>query len=296
MNIFENTFILKDEAYESGFFPKVPNYKKSDSVFILTDGTNNGIVVNDYTTPKAIRQGKYKRLVEISAQPYAKEISLNSPSRDFTYSFEVYIKAVIQVHNPLIFYANKNIDVETYFTNLFLLDVQKITRGYSVLNFDGMDDKLTAKLSSYNTIDESIGFRYQISSVSAIPGKNAQDFVHKQGTQQLNIELKNHARQLSNFLTNDYEVAIMTEAAEGIITEKEALEKVHKYKSENFDAQIKNLEILREKGFVTDQEAKSLIAPTIESLGTGSKPRELSHQNKDKTAESSLMDSFYSED
>ena len=82
MNEFYNQLILNDSEYECGFFPQVPNYKKQGVAYILTEGVNDDIVVNEKTSSKQIRRGKYRRLVEISTNPYLKEIRFKSASKE----------------------------------------------------------------------------------------------------------------------------------------------------------------------------------------------------------------------
>ena len=123
MNEFYNQLILSDSEYECNFFPQVPNYKKQGVAYILTEGVNDDIVIDDKTSPKQIRRGKYRRLVEIATNPYLKEIRFKSASKERSYTFDIYVKAVIQVKNPIVFYNNKNLDVDAYFTNMFTLDV-----------------------------------------------------------------------------------------------------------------------------------------------------------------------------
>ena len=104
MTEFENALILQDQPYQTGFFPKIPNFRKEGSAFILTGGANDDLLVTDRTTTKELRQGKYTRLVEISTRPYLQEVNFSSPSKEAAYSFAVYIKAVIQVQRPITFY------------------------------------------------------------------------------------------------------------------------------------------------------------------------------------------------
>lgn len=268
MDQFQNKLIVKEEAYENGFFPKVPNAGKRGAAFILSGGCNNDIVVNERTTSKQIRQGKYTQLIEVSTVPYLKEIRFHSPSRETHYFFDVYVKAVIQVNDPLVFYENKNIDVDAYFENLFSLDVRKITRSYSILDFEGMDEELTNKLSSYNTVDESTGFKYQISAVDATPGENAQEYVQKYGKQMLDAEIKKKARKLADIYTCSFEDAVKTEVAEGKLTELEAIRKIQEYNNLNFEEQIRRLDEMREKDLITGSEARKLAIPVLGSMET----------------------------
>lgn len=293
MNEFENKMIVKDEAYQKSFFPTIPNFGKKGSAFILTGGTGDDIVVNEHTTAKEIRRGKYTRLAEISTLPYMKEIRFHSPSKENAYSFDVYVKAVIQVDNPIVFYQNKNIDVDAYFDNLFSLDVRKITKCYSILDYDGMDEELTRKLSSYNTIDEATGFSYRISVVDATPGEKAQQYVYQFSKQQLDAGLKNNARKLAASYSTIYEEAVMTEVAEGKISETEAILKIEEYKNMSFDNQVKRLEELRDKGLITDSEVRVSIAPTLENAGV--KPQTEGRIEQDNSEQMGIVD-FYNGD
>lgn len=259
MNEFVNKLIIKEEEYENGFFPKIPNFRKRGSAFILTNGYNDNILVNEHTTPKQIRKGRYTGLVEISVVPYIKEIRFHSPSKEPAYSFDVYVKAVIQVINPLHFYDNKNLDVDAYFNNLFALDVKKITAGYSILNYQGMDEELTKRLSLYNNVDEVTGFSYSISIVDAEPGEQAREYVKRSSKLQLDAELKQKARELSFAFTNIYEEAIMTEVAEGKLSEAEAILKIREYKDANLQTQYQRMIEFREKGLITDKDASDFI-------------------------------------
>jgi hypothetical protein len=235
--------------------------------------------------------------VEVSTLAYLKEITINSPSKDMAYSFDIYIKAVIQVKNPIVCYINKNLDIDTYFNKLLSLDVNKITRRYSILDFNDLDDVLFLKLSQYSNVDYSVGFSYQISAVSAKPGVDAQDYVYKQSTQRLNMELKNDARKLIEFLTNDYVQAVQTEVVEGKLTEEEGIIKIMEFKKLSYNDQLKRLEDLREKGFLTDFESKTLVTQALDGIGSNVKEiNENTKKSGTKDNRDSIMDKFYKEE
>lgn len=259
MNEFYNKLILSDEEYLCGLFTPVPNYKKQGVAYILTEGVNDDIIVDEHTTTKEIRRGKYKRLIEISTSPYLKEIRFESASRERSYTFDIYVKAVIQVKDPIVFYHNKNLDVDAYFTNMFTLDVRKITRKYSILEYDGMDEELTNKLSSYNTVDESTGFEYRISVVDAEPGSEAIEYVKRNDKQNLDAELKQKARELGKDVATDYENAIRTEVIEGKISEKEAILEINRFKNADYQEQLNKVVDLRERRLISEQDARKII-------------------------------------
>lgn len=259
MNEFYNQLILNDSEYEYNFFPQIPNYKKQGVAYILTEGVNDDIVVNDKTSSKQIRRGKYRRQVEISTNPYLKEIRFKSASKESSYTFDIYVKAVIQVKNPIAFYHNKNLDVDAYFTNMFTLDVRKITRKYSILEYDGMDEELTNKLSSYNTIDESTGFEYRISVVDAEPGAEASEYVKRNDQQNLNAELKKKARERVKDVATDYENAIKTEVIEGKMSETEAILEINRFRNADYEEQLKKITDLLERRLISEKSAIRMI-------------------------------------
>lgn len=259
MNEFYNKLILKDEEYKNGLFPQIPNYRKQGSAYILIDGINDNILVDEHTTTKEIRQGKYKRLVEISTSPYMEEIRFKSASKETSFTFDIYVKAVIQVKDPIVFYNNKNLDVTSYFTNMFSLDVRKITRKYSILDYDHMDEELTEQLSSYNNVDISSGFEYRISVVDAEPGEESIEYVKQSNKQNLNIELKSKARKLIGSVAVDYEEAVRTEIVEGKLTEEEGLLKIQQFKLADYEGKRKQISELRSDGLISDTNARDMI-------------------------------------
>ncbi len=259
MNEFYNQLILSDSEYECNFFPQVPNYKKQGVAYILAEGVNDDIVVDEKTSSKQIRRGKYRRLIEISTNPYLKEIRFKSASKERSYTFDIYVKAVIQVKDPITFYNNKNLDVDAYFTNMFTLDVRKITRQYSILEYDGMDEELTNKLSSYNTVDESTGFEYRISVVDAEPGSEAIEYVKRNDKQNLDAELKNKARELVKDVATDYENAVRTEVIEGKMSEKEAIIEINRFKNADYEERLNKVVDLRERRLISEEDARKMI-------------------------------------
>ncbi len=287
-NEFENDLIFKEETYKNGLHPKVPKSEKQGVAVILTGGCKDDIVVDKYTTVKEIRQGKYTQLVEISTRSYIKEIKFHSPSKQTYYSFDVYVKGVIQVNDPIIFYKNKNLDVDAYFNNLFSLDVKKVTRKYSILNYEGMDDELQQTLSSC-TIDESTGFVYQISVVDAAPGEEAKEYVRKYEKMLLDDTMRKQANDMAKSITITYKDAINSEVIEGNLTQTEAILKIEEYEKANYDEKIRRLDDLREKGVITDIDFRKSIQSTL-------KLSDKDDNLNQNIQEDSGMDQFYSED
>ena len=286
MNEFENTMILSDTPFQNGLFIQVPPFRKNGSAFILTGGVYDDIRVDEHTIPRDIRQGKYTRLVEISTLPYMKELQFNASAKEQAYSFVVYVKAVIQVVDPIKFYQNKNLDVDAYFNNLFSIDVKQITRQYSILAYNGLDRELTQKLSVYNNVDIATGFSYQVSVVDAEPGVEAKEFVRRSSNQQLESALRNQSRELAKEITTNYIQAILTEVAEGKLTEAEAISKIDEYKNQTFDTKLKQYNNLLEIGLITEHDLRPQI---LQSLNMDTPPKNAS------PVAGSQLDAFFQE-
>lgn len=288
MNKFKNELIFKEETYRNGLYPKVPKSEKQGVALILTGGCKDDIIVDGSTTVKEIRQGKYTQLVEISTRAYIKEIKFHSPSKETYYSFDVYVKGVIQVNDPIVFYKNKNLDVDAYFNNLFSLDVKKVTRKYSILDYKGMDDELKQTLSLY-TVDESTGFIYQISVVDASPGEEAKEYVRKYEKMLLDDTMRKRANDIAKSITITYQDALMSEVVEGNLTQTDAILKIEEYEKANYDEKIRRLDELREKGVITDMDFRKCIQSTL-------KLSDKDDNFNQNTQEDSGMNQFYSEE
>lgn len=294
INEFQNKLIIRDEPYQCGLFPQIPNYRKDGVAFILTDGCNDDLYITERTTTKQIRQGRYTHLAEISTRPYMTEIQFRANAKEQAYTFDVYVKAVIQVVDPITFYRNRNIDVDAYFYKLFSIDVKQITRQYSILNYDGLDRELTQKLSAYNNIDTDTGFSYQVSVVDAEPGSEAREYVSRASNQQLEATLRDQAGSLAKSLSSDYSDALMMEVAEGKLSLQEAILKVEEHKDSQFNKALDNAVKLVDKGLMSEMQAQRLVLADDSIFNSNS---QRITQGEDETLpEDNGLNQFYEED
>ena len=259
MQEFKNQLIIREEKFENKLFVKIPNFQKNGSAFLLTNGNTEDLLLDAQVTSKMIRQGKYTKLVEISTRQYIKEIHFDSPSKEIAYNFAIYVKATIQVKNPIRFYENKNLDVDAYFENLFSMDIRKITRKYSILDFAGLDDELKEQLSQYNTVDESTGFEYQVSVVDARLNTDAEEYVKRNAQMELEAEMNKRAKELAEGYDSTFGEAIRIEMAQGKISPTEGFVKIEEFKNSNYQRKIKQFSELLEAGLITSQTAKESI-------------------------------------
>lgn len=292
MNEFINKLIIKESEYKNGWFAKVPSYNKRNSAFVLTGGVKDDILVNDRTTSNEIRVGKYTTLVEISTAPYTKEITFNAMSKESAFSFDVYVKAVIQVTDPISFYNYKNLDVDEYFKNMFFMDVNKITKQYSILEYEKLDEDLISQLSKYKNVEADTGFSYQISGVWAKPDEKAAIYVERQSKQFIEAEIEKNTEKLINVYKKDYETAIWKLVAEGKITQTEAHEKIQEWQMKNYNNYMKITKEMLENNIINETTARSGGEEVLRLFGYPNSINRIQDNNIEKNVD---LDRFFDE-
>lgn len=253
-------FILNEEndqigvEYKCGMFPQIPNYHKSGSWFLLTDGILDDIVVDENTTVKEIRRGRYRRLVEVSRKTLVFSHTFNSNCQEASYTFKVMIKANASVNDPIKFYANiKNISVNDFLNNQFLLDVKGITRKYSILNYSGIDEELTRVLTAATVIDDTSGLSYRIANVMTEPNDEAMKILKNRDEMTIKNKMSKEAGKIAvGNKTKTYEDAIWEEAAKGNFTDVEAIQLIDEYNRKSTEEKLDMLLRMTKEGMISD--------------------------------------------
>jgi len=293
-------FILSDEVYNNGLFPQIPPYNKKDSWFVLTEGSASDIIVDDRTTVKQIRQGRYKRLVEISQKVYSYMHTFNAPCKETSYTFKVTVKAYVLVEKPLDFYSNaRNMNIQDFFNNQFSLDVRRIARNYSILDYSAIDDDLMDTLPRTKVLDSASGLAYQVQTVETTPNEAAlkileqkervgiENYLKKQemvGLADIDAFSSKLAMQNSGI---SYEEAIWGEVATGKYSRVLAIEKIEAYKNQTRQGKLQSMLELRKEGIVTEEDFemyKSSLLPEL-STGAGGRPLAIEHKKDDASVD-----------
>ena len=268
-------FILKDEEYTSTLFPQVPMHNKKTEWVLLTNGLSDDIVVDNYTTIRQIRRGEYKRVVEISKLSLLYEHSFDSLSKEPSLAFTIKFKAKVSVNNPIGFYNNvcnvknhvfadnsmdsnkkvRNIDIKLFFNNDILPIVNKITRKYSVFDFNDIENEITNALNADKIVSDTMGLSYEITGVIVQPNEQAMALLREKDTMTIRQSIKEQAHDIAKSIKGkSFEEAVWDEAAQGIITEIEAVKRIEEYNNQKFQEKIDVLLKLRDEGLITDNE------------------------------------------
>lgn len=269
-NKSENMFIASNVTINGGInigrkFPQIPNYQKSRSWLLLTDGISDDIVVNKNTTIKEIRRGRYKRLVEVSRKTLAFSHTFNSNCRETSYTFKVTIRVNVNVNDPVKFYQNiKNICVSDFLNNQFLRDVKKVTRKYSFLNYSGIDEEMARVLTSATVIDDISGLSYRITNVMTEPNDEAIKILKSRDEMTIKHKMSEEAGEIARGnRTKTYEQAIWEEAARGKLTDVEAIRLIEEYNRKNVEEKRNMLVRLIDDGIISDadvlEQSKELL-------------------------------------
>lgn len=270
-------FILNGEdeqigvEYKNGLFPQIPNYHKQDSWFLLTEGGTDDIIVDDRTTVKEIRRGQFKRLVEVSRNRIAFSHTFNSNCKETSYTFKVTVKATVFVNDPKKFCENvRNISVRDFLNNQFSLDVKAITRNYSILNYNGIDEDLTRVLTSSVVSDDTSGLSYQITTVMTEPNDDAMKILKNRDDMAIKHAMTEVAGKIATInKRKTYADAIWEEAAKGSISDVEAVRLIEEYDRQTDNEKLSMLLKLRDEGIITDTDisaqASNFLPPSQES-------------------------------
>jgi hypothetical protein len=185
----------------------------------------------------------------------------------------VRVKAKVLVDNPVDFYNNlRNIDIRTFFNNQFSLDVAKITRKYSIMEYSGIDEELTAVLTSSHVADSTTGLSYQIQSVITEPNAEAKALLKTKDDMHIRAEMTQIASGIAQHSRGkSVEEAVWEEAAQGRISDTDAINKIEDYKKKGYLEKITMLIQLRDDGFISDAATAEQVQMLLPASNAGTK-------------------------
>jgi len=180
----KSIFILngKDDqigvAYRNGMLAQIPQYYKSGSWFLLTDGVEDDIIVDEGTTKEKIKSGKYKRLVEISKTKHSFKHDFNSNCLEVDYTFVITVTGCVYVDDPLKFNANiESADIQNFLENQLSYYLKMITQKYSIFDYKAIDQELKGILPVPTVCSDGFGLSYHITATLTKPSDNARELL-----------------------------------------------------------------------------------------------------------------------
>ena len=289
MKVFENK-LINEQEYNGVLVPK---QAKSDCALILSDGKKDDIIITANTSTWDVVAGKYKKLVQVSLMQQITEIRFVAPSKELGYSFEVYVMLIFRVVNPMIFYKNKDIHIDSYLKNLIFLEVKNTIGDFSILDYNKINSAVGEFVSDNDTIDNVMGISYRISAIDIKLGEGAMQYVQQYSKQKLEAELHKNANEIAKTYSRDYADAIMSEVVRGNRTLVEALTAIETHEKERIYIQINMLTELRDKGILTNEQMKDLILQEIKKTAKNEQAVELKQQDSNRITS---IDDYYEEE
>ncbi len=290
MESHSNIFISKILPFKNGLFVNKPIIEKSNMIYLLVDGKREDIVITERTSIKQIRDGKYTKMVEVINYPITKEIKVIAPAKESSYNFLITLNLTLEHTAPYLVLQNKNLIVEDYLHNLLSLEVRKITKLYSVLDFGMLGDQLSEKMMYPTQLEPDVGVKYRISSVTANLSDEALKFLRKQNDIEIEAEIKKTASSIGGSLILDYRNAIGAQIARGEISEEVAVFKIEEYERKHFQEKLDKFMKLVKDNIYTEAEVREYLRNQL-SLGEYSTSNvELFKKTRDNALKSLLKE------
>ncbi|OJV62990.1 MAG: hypothetical protein BGO41_09810 [Clostridiales bacterium 38-18] len=259
MESHNNIFINKILPFKNGLFVSKPNIEKGNLIFLLVDGKNEDLLVNERTSIKQIRDGKYTKLIEIINYPITKEIKITAPAKENSYNFLITLNLTLEHTSPFLVLQNKTLIIEDFLHNQLSLEVRRITKMYSVLDFGMLGDQLTEKLMYPTQLEPDVGVKYRVSSVTANLSEEALKFLRKQDDIELGAEIRKKESSIGSSLITNFRTAIGAQIARGEISEEEAVYKIEEYESNHFHKDLDKYMKLVKGNIYTEAEVRDHI-------------------------------------
>ena len=253
-------FIRSDGEYKNGLFPKIPNYLQDNAWYILTDGTRGDILINDRTTVNDIRNGHYRRLVLVSKTPEIVDHAFNTACKEMSYTLKIRIEAKVSVVDPIIYFHNiDRINIQTFLNTRFFVDVRRITKKYSILEYSEMEDELVEVLTMPTIEDDQSGLSYSISKVAVEPNEQAREVLKNIDDMHIRnktYEVAGNMGEANKHKT--YDDAVRESAALGKISHEDAIIKIEEYRRGHFERSLAELKQMLDDDVISQEQYREI--------------------------------------
>jgi len=271
----KSIFILngKDDqigvVYRNGILAQIPKYYKSGSWFLLTDGVEDDIIVDEGTTRGKIQSGQYKRLVEISKTKHSFRHDFDSNCLEVGYTFVITVTGCVYVDDPLKFNANiESADIQNFLGNQLSYYLKMITQKYSIFDYKAIDRELKDILPVPTIYRDGFGLSYHITATLTKPSGNARELLKQHD----DMAIKQRTMKVVSDIASankdkTFEQLAWEAAARGDISEVEAKQPLDDYNvkqlqirdeqnHKDMQADLDMVIQLRNNNLIGDDEAK----------------------------------------
>ena len=267
------SFIIRDEPFDGGLFPRLPSPSRVGSYLVLYGGKSIPLVVNEQTTVHQIRQGKYTRFVEISSAPAAWLQDYHVPCAEPKFTVHVTISGDVRVVQPGVYCGVAfPVNIVEFLDHNVLPDIQRASRRRSYTEQEELEGDLAGRMSILardpGIEDLATGLRYRIHTVLTDLDEDARNDLQRH--KKIDIDERYRVTVMSQTQMVQgmgYADAVWEQVIKGELTEEEAIKKINQWDIESFEKRVEEVRYLREHDFLSEEQAKAIIQPNL-MLGT----------------------------
>lgn len=229
--------ITAEKAYTVSFFPKIPYAGPQKALILSGNGGERRLVITENTRVKTsdLKRGKFSRMAEVDIQPHTVAFKEKYLSVDRVSKFEIEIRATAQVREPEQVYEQGIHDVAQALLEEMEGHLQELAAAYELEESGRLREAVKSELGDYYQLNSGIEVRGIRVSV-----RMEQQYEKLRAKTQYEKAKAVEAKKLQNVYT-DSSTAILAELAEENITAEEAVRRMKKGLSEDFDERIRQV-------------------------------------------------------
>ena len=258
-------FIIKTEEFKSHPFSTFPQFNLDYEYVLLTDGESSSISVDNHTTSKMVRKGRFTKVVRITKAPIQFQLSFKSPTKETTYQFQITITAEVKITNPVQYYSSIGLsNISGFLESRVFNKIRRLTTRYTMFQLLELEEELDNILLNQQYENESSGLVYEIVKFFLEPASDTAETLREVDNMYKASSITGTAQKLSEgMLHKSFENVIMEEVAKNKITQEQAIMKIEEYRRSGFAEKLSLLKQLYENNILTDSDYKSEVHKVI---------------------------------
>ena len=277
--------IIREETYQTSFFPKIP-VPDVNSVILLIAGDDIRhalcIRTGNNVKPAALKKSKYDRLVEIDMRSHRVEIEMSLLSKDHVDYFNLHIRMSAMITEPQIFLEEKFTDVATRLENELKPTFQVLADCYEMEDIDNFKEAARNELSHFTLT--KCGITLSNCDVNITVDDSYSAYLRQQKEIQRRTQLEQDKAKSAEIIADYYrksDAVAFSGVADGKYSSEEAYLKLLDYKYKEFQTNLEStnkiidmVEGMKNKGMISEAKAdeylESFILGMISNSGVAS--------------------------
>lgn len=252
------------EAYELKYiFTQVP-VPQPDEAIVLTDGVSENLLIRPTTSPRAIRAGKYTKIVRVKTGPKTISGELYCYCKQQVYQFRIYYKTTCQVCDPMAVvnahFPDMRIMSDEFYQNLF----DTAASNYDMRDSSLLQQQLLSELRESVQIEDGL----QVGPLRSLQVKIDEDYRNHLRLMQKDtetVEAEIHRMKNSDELSKldiTEKSALLRLVLDGKKTVDEVLQESRQRKIENysqFKIWLTEMNELRKEGLIDEALYQNMV-------------------------------------